>query len=319
VFNQKGRFTSATRERVLKAAKDLNYTPNALIRSLQRGRTNTIGVLFWGMPGEPEPGDIGTLLLKGISDGIADAGYDMLIYVHHRRPDALPGSALLDGRVDGLILRPGGVSQRDLNAIGDSGIPTVLVYEDPESDKIGSVLIDNVSGVCAAMDHLVALGHRHIAFYAPDRPFDFVERRSAYLMALERHGLEARPEYQFAATHEYRTTIADACDQFLAQTPAPTALFAGDDVAAYRFVAEFAKRGRRIPDEISLVGFNDTLVAGSSPTLTTVRQPALEIGLTAAHFVARMLDGVSPRECKVVVPTELVIRGSTGRAAASVK
>ena len=315
VFNQKGRVTPAMRDRVLTAAADLNFTPNALIRSLQRGRTNTIGVLFWGVPGEPESGDIAALLFKGISDGIAHAGYDMLVYVHHMRPEALPGSFLLDGRVDGLILRPGGVSLRDLDAIADSGLPAVTIYEDPQSDRIGSVLIDNIGGVSAAVDHLASLGHRRIAFYAPEGPFDFVERRCAYLDALVKHGLDVRPEYQFIAMREYRTMVVDACDQFFALSQAPTAIVAGDDVAAYLFAAELKRRGLSVPKDISLVGFNDALVAGSPPMLTTVHQPVLEIGRTAAGFIVQMLNGKPPRECRTLVPTELVIRGSTGRAA----
>jgi DNA-binding LacI/PurR family transcriptional regulator len=312
VFNQKGKFTAETRERVMRAAADLHYTPNALIRSLQRGRTNTIGVLFWGVPGEPEPGDIGTLLLKGISDGIAHAGYDMLLYVHHLRPDALPGSSLLDGRADGLILRPGGVSPHDLNAIADSGIPAVTVYEDPQTDGIGHVLIDNIGGVTAAMDHLISLGHRRIAFYAPEEPFDFVQRRKTYQDVLKRHGLVHRPDYQVTATHEYRVTISDACDRFLAAVPRPTAIVAGDDVAAYRFADELKRRGYSIPQDISLVGFNDTPVGGAAPLLTTVRQPVLEIGRMAAGFVTQMLEGKPARECRAEIPTQLVVRGTTG-------
>ncbi|HEV2474080.1 MAG TPA: LacI family DNA-binding transcriptional regulator, partial [Chthonomonadales bacterium] len=215
VFNGKGKHTESTCARVRKAAAELHFTPNALIRSLQKGKTNTIGALTWGIPGEPEAGDIGSLLLKGISDGIAESGYDMLLYMQHTDPAPLRPAAFLDGRVDGLIVRPGGLSFDDLAALGSSRMPTVVIYEQPLPEGVGYITIDNAGGVAEVMDHLVSLGHRRIAFYAPAGPFDFVERLRGYREGLARHGIAHDQQLEYLTNREYRDFVGVACDLFL--------------------------------------------------------------------------------------------------------
>lgn len=312
VFNGKGKHTEATCARVRAAAAELHFTPNALIRSLQRGKTNTIGALTWGFPGEPEPGDVGSLLLKGISDGIAEAGFDMLLYFQHARPGALRPSLFLDGRVDGVVLRPGALSYEDLVALGASRVPAVVMYERPVPDSVGSVAIDNVGGLAALMDHLVELGHRRIGFYGPAGPFDFVERLRGYREGLERHGLTSDPEDEFLTIGDvYRLHIDEACRRFLDRPDPVTAIFAGDDVAAYLFLKELDRLGVRVPEEVSVAGFNDTPVAHSSLGLTTVRQPVIDVGRTAARFVAEMVEGKTPEKCQALLPTQLVVRETT--------
>ncbi len=182
VFNAKGRFTEATRARVMQAAADLRFTPNALIRSLQSGKTHTLGIFTWAITADTNR-DISMTLLRGAMSGIAAAGRDALIYLRHPPLDEVSVHLFLDQRVDGLILSPGGLSAEGLQALADSGLPTVAIYQHPVPREIASVNIDNTAGLRAAMEHLIALGHRRIAFYASDKSFDFGQRFAGWSAA----------------------------------------------------------------------------------------------------------------------------------------
>ena len=311
VFNGKGRFAEATRERVMRAASELNFTPNALIRSLQSGKTHTIGVFTWGVTTDTTR-DISMLLLRGAMNGIAAAGYDALLYSRHPHVDTVSVAMFLDQRVDGLILSPGGLAAEGLQTLADCGLPTVAIYQQPVPDGIGTVNIDNATGIGAAMDHLIGLGHRRIAFYAPDYTFDFAERFRGYREGLERGGLRYNPALRLVAGSNYQHMTAAVLDQWLALPEPPTAIVAGDDSAALAFLESLAARGLRTPEDVSVIGFDDAPAAIAPPGLATVRQPAEDVGRLAAELLHRMIQGEPAQNCRITLPTEFVVRHTVG-------
>lgn len=307
-FNNKGKLAAETRRRVLEAAAELNFAPNALIRSLQRGRTYTIGVLTWDVRTDPSR-DITMHLLKGMTEGIADAHCDTLLYsLLEDRPAERMAATLLDGRADGIIVAPGLLPQAGWNGLATSGIPMVAVYRRDVSETIGYVGVDNQTGILAAVDHLRGLGHRRIAFYASYPTFDFVERGEAYRLGLERNGLPFDPAI---FTLDPATTPTAFCNTLLSLSERPTAVIAGDDADTINLMEVLRARGLRVPEDISLIGFDDAAAAVVPPGLTTIRQPAREVGRTAARFVNALIQGASAAECRTVLPVEFIVRGTT--------
>lgn len=232
-FNNKHQVAEHTRQRVLQVAAELHFTPNALIRSLQRGRTNTVGVFTWPVRVNPAH-DITMHLLQGIADGIAATEHDLLIYSQFPgRVDHVPVTTFLDGRVDGVILGPHALSDEGLESLARAGLPTVVLYHEPTPETMGRITIDNVAGVMAAVEHLVGLGHRRIAFYAPPDTFDFQQRRKGYALGLERQGIACDPVLCLTPEH-YHAPVEPLYERLLALPEPPTALIAGNDTSTLR-------------------------------------------------------------------------------------
>jgi LacI family transcriptional regulator len=316
--NNKDRVADATRRRVLQAATDLHFTPNALIRSLQQGKCHSIGIFIWDLKEDPSR-DIALHLLKGMRDGIAAAGCDALLYSHlpERTPETV-ATTFLDGRVDGLILGPSEVDYDGLTIIEEAGIPAVVAYRREVPPALGFVDVDNEAGVTAAMRHLFALGHERIAFYAPYFSHNYRDRATAYRQALLERGHQPDPALcLFDAQQEQYDgsliplTVEAACEQLLALPTPPTALIAGDDAVALEWLHVLAIRGVQVPRDLSLIGFDDAIAAGAEPGLTTVRQPVIEVGCVAAQFVDTLIQGGSAEQCRAVLPVELIVRGTT--------
>lgn len=312
-LNNTGRLSTETRARVLAAAADLHFRPNALIRSLQGGRTHAVGVFTWEFR-EDASRDITMHLARGMAEGIASAGYDMLVFSHFagRTPDRA-AATLLDGRIDGLIVGPGQLDATGLAAVAQSGLPLVVVYQRAEvPENVGWVAIANAAGVTAAVRHLIDLGHRRIAFHAPLHSADFGERAAAYHDALLTHGIPPDPALRVTPDSSGTLSVGDACDRLLRLADPPTAILAGDDHRALLWIEELRRRGIAVPDEMSVIGFDDAVAAAHfAPGLTTIRQPAADVGRRAAGFVTALIDGASAGECRTVLPVEFIPRGTT--------
>ncbi|HEX5324878.1 MAG TPA: LacI family DNA-binding transcriptional regulator [Capsulimonadaceae bacterium] len=311
-FNNRVDLSAATRARVLAAAADLHFVPNALIRSLRRGSTKTIGVFTgWGVHDDTTH-DITGRLAKGIADGMAAAGYDALHYsnMEGRSPETI-AAIFLDGRIDGVIVAPTDVDDNGLNALVEFGLPPLVIYQRDVPDGVGFVSVDNHHGVQAAMDHLFALGHRRIAFYAPYFTYDYLERVESYREAHKKRRLSPDPLLCFFCRRDL--SIEEAAGRLLGLPDPPTALLAADDTQAFFWLAEFARRGIAVPGQISVVGFDDVEAAAGAPGLTTVRQPAAQVGRTAVELVAGMIAGRPGSDARVVLPVEFIPRSTTAR------
>ncbi len=296
----------ATRDRIKAAAKQLNYQPNLLARSLRSRRTLTIGILV------PELGDgYHTQVMSGIGDQLIKAGY-FYFTAHHRHKRNLVEeyTRMLIGRgaqgiiaIDTLLEHP-------------IGIPVVCVAGHRRIEGVTNVLLDHVRAAELALNHLYSLGHRQIAFMR-GQPFssDSDERWKSLVTVAGKLGLEMKPELVINLERDLSSPELGypVVQQLLAAKQPFTALVAFNDISAIGAIRALQDIHLRVPEDISVIGFDDIKAAAFTlPRLTTINQPLEEIGRIATQsLLNRIHNTVSPRD-EITVEPELVIRESTG-------
>jgi LacI family transcriptional regulator len=306
---------SATAERVLAAAAELGYTPNPIARSLKTNRSFTVAVLLPDLTNPLFPP-----MVRGIEDGLAEAGFTALIANTDNHPDrALAALETMRIRqADGCIAA---TATRDDGLLADTAaeIPMVLINRRVLSHAIPAVVADDRSGVRQAVEHLAALGHERIAYVAgPQWLSTGADRHEAFVGALRGVGLEPDPKlisFGEGFTEEQGALSLHALLEAGAQF---TALVAGNDLMALGCYDALVERGLSCPDDVSIVGFNDMPFADKfNPPLTTVRIPHYEMGRRAAELLLERIeaDGTAPGD-DIVLPVELVQRASTAPAPA---
>jgi DNA-binding LacI/PurR family transcriptional regulator len=301
-----GRHVSAKRRSaVQKAARALGYRPNAMARGLVQRRTGILGVLA---------SDLHNLffsdVLEAVQDQAARAGYRVLINTGNRVPaqedEAI--ETLLQLRVDGLILASVLVESR-LVVEASRALPVVLVGRSARASSLDSVTNDDWAGAVLAVKHCAALGHRRIAHIDGGQGAGADARRQGYedamrRLRLARHIVVVGASYTEEGGH--RGALA-----LLARPQRPTAIFAANDLAAVGALNAIEERGLRVPDDVSLVGYDNTsLAALRHLSLTTVHQPRLEMGQMAVSMLQERLEGRT-RPRRAVLAPSLVVRGST--------
>jgi DNA-binding LacI/PurR family transcriptional regulator len=299
----------STRTRVLEAAEELGYHPHASARGLAGGRSNTLGFVLRQSP-EQVAGDAALVeTLRGLASAARTAGFRVM--VEPLDPTEGTYEALLRAQhADGIIVSGPRVDDSGLVRLAHDGFPIVLQGSLPGIEA-PSVDIDNVNGARSAVQHLIGLGWRRIACIT-NAPLAYTaaqERLAGYRAALEAAGLpfdEALvAEAAFDAGSGHRAMAA-----LLARGPVE-AVFVASDVVAFGAIAAIREAGLRVPDDISVVGFDDiALAAFFDPPLTTVRLPAYDLGLAAG---TALLDRVAGRPVpdRTLLPTELIVRSST--------
>jgi LacI family transcriptional regulator len=304
--------TSKTRQRVLQAARRLDYYPNAAARRLVSGRTRTIALVWHRGPDETYRDAFLPGLLQGITRAARHYGY----YVIFRPIE--PGEVddryveLARGRhSDGLILSGPRSDDTDLLDLHREGFPLVLHGQLPGTD-IPSVDVDNVRGATAAVDHLLTLGHRRIGMVT-NAPLTYVssrQRLKGYRQALERAELPIDEALVQCGNFDEESGYA-AVQALLAVKPAPTALFVASDMVAMGALRALHDRGERVPDDMAVVGFDDITAARFIiPALTTFHVPTFGLGWSAADLLVRIIEGDRPKDIQVRLDTELMIRES---------
>jgi LacI family transcriptional regulator len=301
---------SATAERVLAAATALGYTPNPIARSLKTNRSFTVAVLLPDLTNPLFPP-----MVRGIEDGLAEAGFTALIANTDNHPDrALAALETMRIRqADGCIAA---TATRDDGLLADAAaeMPMVLINRRVLSHAIPAVVADDRSGVRQAVEHLAALGHERIAHVAgPQWLSTGADRHEAFVAALRGVGLQPASElisFGEGFTEEQGALSLNALLEGGAEF---TALVAGNDLMALGCYDALVERGLSCPDDVSIVGFNDMPFADKfNPPLTTVRIPHYEMGRRAAELLLGRIegDGTAPGE-DVTLPVELVQRAST--------
>ena len=305
VINGSSAVSEATRRRVLDVVAELGYEPNATARALSTGRTRSVGVIapFFTRSSIIER-------LRGVAPELAGAGYQLILFDVERPEQRDAAFRSLIGRVDGLLSISLVPDAADLQRLAAAGVPVVLV--DQAHDRLPSVLVDDVAGGRMATEHLLELGHERIAF-AGDT-VDGVHGASAssrrcvgYQRALANAGLAVSPELVKLRPHG-RETTAIARDLLALANP-PTAIFAASDLQALSMIDVLEALGARVPEDFSVVGFDDVELARYAG-LTTVAQPLEVSGRRGAQLLLRALDGEDLPE-RQELPLELVIRGTT--------
>jgi DNA-binding LacI/PurR family transcriptional regulator len=301
----------ATQERIFAAAKQFNYRPNVLARSLRRGHSMTIGVLV------PEVSEgYATLVLAGLEQGLLQAGYIYFLISHHHRGEIVESSLrmLAERSVDGMVAIDTVLSEA-------SHLPTVTVSCPVEQQGVTNIVLNHRRAAELAFDHLAGLGHRSIAVIKGQKfSSDTEPRWLAIRHAAAKAEIVLDPKLVAqlegdAPTHEpgYFAT-----QRLLASNTEFTALFCFNDVSAIGAIRALREAGLRVPQDVSVVGFDDVQSAAfQNPGLTTVRQPLRTMGILAGESLVRQIAaGAEHTPMKQwVVDPEFVVRESTAAVA----
>lgn len=308
-LNSTGHIAPATRTAIEEAVEQLGYRPNTIARSLVTKSTQTIALL---LPDITNP--FYASLVSGIQQAALEHDHTMLLcttegdpareeqYLHLLRAKQVDGAL-----VDGLVLPPATIAR-----FVEDGFPIVCLDRDIDSPSVPLVQVDNRLGARLATQHLLSLGHTRIAHVAGARELRISdERATGYREALRDAGVAADARLvadgDFTEEGGYRATRT-----LLASGAALSAVFAANDLSAIGAVRALTESGRRVPDDVSVVGFDDLrLAAFTSPPLTTIRQPAAEIARRATAILIDLTHGRRVRKLRYLFEPTLVVRGST--------
>ncbi len=307
------RVSNEVRERILRLAQEHQYRPNSVARSLRTKRSAVLGALI---PDIANP--FFASMLRGIEDAAAEREYSVIL----ANTDDLPAreahslAMMRDRQVDGLLLATARRHDPAVEQLVAERVPFVLVNRHTDPIAPNSVVLDDYGGACAAVEHLLDLGHRRIAHIAGSNEMSTAYlRRRAYLDTLRDHGVEADPALVVAGS--FRATGGqEAMRSLLALPEPPTAVFAVNDLAAVGALNAIAEAGLRVPQDISVVGFNDLFEANYvTPRLSTMQAPARDMGVRAAEqLLAMVISGEWPAS-PVLLPVTLMPRETTGPVA----
>jgi LacI family transcriptional regulator len=304
VINGRWGVAEDTSTRVRAVIEDLGYQASLVAQSLRSHKTNVIGVLVADI--EPFSAE----LLKGVARAIRGSGYELVVFSGCGRADDQVGwerrylqrmsGTLCDGA---LLVTPSSVDVT-------YGAPVVAVDHNVASSALPTVDSDNLKGAVSATEHLLELGHRRIGFLAGRRDLESARlRERGYRTALRRAGI--RIDASLIRVGGYQTdTAEEAARQLLERDDRPTAIFAANDVSALATISVAGALGVTVPDDLSVIGFDNVPEAAlSEPPLTTIEQPIRQMGFDAAQILIRLIAKQQVPE-HTLLPTRLVVRGS---------
>ena len=296
-----------TKNRITAAARELNYRPNFFAQSLRKKRTYTIGLIV------EEIGDAyGSMVISGVEQYLRSKNFFFLTVVHRHDPELLDRYAqiLLERGVEGFITI-------DMQLREAPSIPTVAVAGHKEFPSVTNIVLDHHHAAHVALQHLVDLGHQRIAFMrGATFSSDSEVRWNAILEAAKDLKIEIQPELTVQIDIDDPTPQLGYpfAIQLLERRVPFTALFAYNDISALGAIRAFQEAGLRVPQDISVVGFDDIQGAAyNTPSLTTVRQPLARMGAIAAQTLLERIEHSKDQPKEIAVQPELVIRESTAK------
>ena len=309
VINNTAGVREPVRRRVLEAIERLGYQPSLLARGLRRNQTTIIGVIIPDISNPFFP-----LVVRGVEDIAYQNSYRLMLC--NADNDAQKEQVYFDElrayRMAGLIVIPS-ANSRLVAAAGTAGeLPVICLDRCPEGWKGDSITVDNAEGAYQATHYLLGLGHRRIAAIAGQlHVTSAVERLKGFKRALRESGITIAPEYiqegRFDRLSGYEKSL-----MLLQFSPRPTAIFAANDLVALGVLAAMRELGLRCPEDVSLAGFDDLEIASfTNPALTTVAQPAYQMGARAAALLFERLRGENLPAQHIVMNTSLKVRDST--------
>jgi DNA-binding LacI/PurR family transcriptional regulator len=320
-INNSGYVGKEVREKVLAAARQLNYRPNILARTLRGQVLHAVGIM---LPDISNP--FSAELVEGMKSVLVPAGYAVFLATANRSVEQEKASllAFADHRIDGILVATRGthIGNRTIAEIARRGVPMVTVGRPIERSKVDCVTANHRRGAFEAVNHLIELGHRRIAFLgiAPE-DCSRLRRFQGYAEALAAAGIPLGPEYIVGPVSgpDYATQ-EDGCagmKVLAALRRPPTAVFARNDYTAIGALRAAYELGLSVPGDLALAGFdNIPLSAYTNPPLTTVEQPIAEQGRYAAQFLLDRIEGGTGKRREVCLECRLIVRGSTDAGAA---
>ncbi|MFC7322014.1 LacI family DNA-binding transcriptional regulator [Halobacillus campisalis] len=302
-----------TRKKIEQVAKELNYSPNSLARSLVKNQSETLGLLVSGFNKESVKDGFTVEVMSGINSYIAETQYDLVLFNTDSSKQRKKTYTQLckERRVDGVILQ--GIKTDDpyLEEVMESDIPCVFIDIPVSSKHVGYVSTDNVEGARNAVLHLLELGHRNIGMInGHKQAFVSKERLEGYKQALLEYGISFKDQLvkdgSFGEKEAYRETMS-----LLKEQPDVTSVFCASDLMAIGAISAAKQLNYCVPEDLSVVGYDDIpLSSYISPSLTTISQDKFALGYNAAEMLVKMLKYQQPPE-QCILKTELKIRSST--------
>ncbi|MCL4514202.1 MAG: LacI family transcriptional regulator [Firmicutes bacterium] len=312
VLNKYDDINEETRQKVLAAIKKLDYHANSMARGLIKNKSSLIGLILFGEGiGHPFFHQV----VRGTIDEVEKRDRNAILStVPHDGYEAAPiFRKMHEHRLEGLIVLGLPEGHAAMARILNSKIPTLFVDAVVEGERIGSIRSDNFRGAFLATDHLLQLGHTRIAFVnEASEAAIFEERFRGYLAAHEKWGVEFNPAL-YIKTGNYRVEGYRAARELFERDRQVTAIFASSDRLAFGVMDELRRAGLQVPQDVSVVGFDDIeLACFANPPLTTVRQNGNLMGERAAKELVAMLEDPEYTPAPILIDTELMVRESTG-------
>ena len=296
-------------KRVWEAIRELNYFPNTQARALVSGRTRLFGLIVSEItnPFFPE-------LIQGFEDIAVENGYEILVSSTNYDPPrmALCIRRMLERKAEGVAVMTFGIEEPLLDQLAERNIPLVFVDQGPDRPAISLLKVDYHHGIRQGVQHLAALGHRNIAFITgPARLHSAQSRLSAFSKSLNECGITINQEWIVEGDHTLEGGIR-AMEKLLETSRLPTAVMCSNDMTAIGVLHKVYRAGLRVPDDLSIIGFDDIQMARVTiPPLTSIQMSRLELARAAVTALREHVENTNPhREYKI--DTKLVVRESTG-------
>lgn len=304
-LNDSEKISKATREKVMEAARELNYQKNGFASDLKRTKTNTIALILSDLAG-PYFSELTT----GVQEVSMANGYDLIACSSQGGPQSTAVKFLREKRVDGAIILAHNISDEDIVESARKGFPIIVLDRHLENEHVVHVEVDNFHGGYVATEHLIQQGMKEIAFISgPQKSHDGDMRYNGYLTALKEHKLPIHSKWRmhgdFTREGGYRAT-----KMLIAQGSLPDAVFFANDEMAIGGMQVFKENKIKIPEDISVIGYDDIQLSEfMSPPLTTIRQHKYEAGALAMHLILQQLSGTEVNPY-YKLSTELIVRKS---------
>jgi LacI family transcriptional regulator len=311
VINDEPHVTKETRTRVQSAIRAVGYAPNISARRLAQNKSFMICVLLY--PGLLQPA---SSILSRLMDIGYEENYDILTQPYfptHARSKNKLVSLIYEHRIDGFVTSPPCDADDFVADLLDTyKVPLVQINPFSRPEKTPYVAVDDVHGALQLTEHLIGLGHRQIAFLmGPRNMRSTFDRLAGYKQALDAHGIPYNPDDVLDSEFTFDGGYTSA-RLLLERKPPPSAIFAGNDEAAYGVLYAAAELGLRVPGQLSVCGYDDYGMSKNIwPGLTTMHQPTEELIEIATRLLIQILKGHSPASNQILVPSQLVLRGSS--------
>ncbi len=312
-FNNYADISAGTREIVQRAAKEIGYFPNAIARTLKTNRSYNLGVLFQEERGTGLTHSFFASVLQAFKSESEKHGYD-ITFINHNI--GWNGMTYLEHcryrNVDGVCVVCASFYAPEVIALVEGDIPVVTI--DHAFANRSCVLSENTEGMMTLVEYAASLGHRRIAYVYGQKASVTEKRIAGYYRGLENSGIEANPDYLLESVYASPEAGAEAVKQLMALPKPPTCILLPDDHAALGALDAAAEMGLRVPEDLSIAGFDESSIAAlTRPRLTTVAQDAEQMGRLAARYLIERIENPHTAESETgLIPTRLVKGESVG-------
>lgn len=297
-------------KRVWEVIDELDYFPNTQARALVSGRSRLFGLIVSEItnPFFPE-------LIQGFEDIAVEHGYEILVSSTNNDPKRMSHCIrrMIERKVEGVAIMTFGIEEPLLDQLAKRKMPLVFIDVAPERPGISLLKVDYHHGIRQGVQHLAALGHRNIAFVTgPAKLHSAHSRALAFSKSLKECGIMPNPAWIVEGDHTLEGGIA-AMEQLLPVKPLPTAVMCSNDMTAIGVLHKLYRAGLRVPDDLSVIGFDDIHIAEVTiPPLTTIQMSRYELARSAFVALRAHVDGSETPKREYSIPTNLVVRESTG-------